>query len=144
GKEVKQFRGPKGSVQLFELSRDGKTMASMVRRESKVVRGVTDDQICIWDVDTAKELRKIDRGRSGRDFLIGFALSPNGKTVAVAGREPLIQLWDVGTGKRIVQADAHEDRVESVGLSADGKTAVSLDPYGSIRNWDAATGEQLR
>src|SRR5262249_6213808 len=57
--------------------------------------------------------------------LFGLTLSPDGKTVAVAGPENLVCLWDVATGKQIAFLQDHlrltppPDLKEVVGLLAD-------------------------
>src|SRR5262249_35853102 len=125
----------KGSVCKVALSRDGKTLVS---------GGYQDRKVRIWDIGTAKEVRSIGIDLAEVSCMRDLALSPNGKTVAVATVENLVRLLDVGTGKAISPGDGHELEGTSVGFTADGRTAVSLARDGTIRQWNAATGEELR
>jgi RNA polymerase sigma factor (sigma-70 family) len=135
GQELKQFKRHKGYICKVALSRDGKTLVS---------GGYQDRSICIWDVGTVQEVRRIGIDRAELYGIYDFAVSPNGKTVAVATLQNLVRIWDVGTGKEVLPGDGPELEVAAAGLSADGKTAVSLARDGTMRQWDAATGEELR
>src|SRR5262249_39269018 len=65
------------------------------------------------------------RLRQGGDILF-IAFSPDGKTLASAGRGGL-RLWDVATGKEIRRFEGHRAEVYCVAFSPDGKTLASGD-----------------
>jgi WD40 repeat protein len=64
-----------------------------------------------------------------------MAISPNGRTLATAGWDPTIRLWDVATAKER-RLEGHRGTVTSLAWSADGKTLVSGNNDGTALVWD--------
>src|SRR5579864_4898832 len=86
-------------------------------------------------VQGAKELkaRLTLMGHDGGVISVSF--HPDGKTLASAGVDKTIKLWDVGTGKNIATLKGHKNFVDCVTFSSDGNhfASVSRD---SLRWWD--------
>ena len=78
-----------GGVNSVDFSPDGKLLAS----------GGWDDTVRIWDVQTGKELRKIDAHKA----MVGrVVFSPNGKVLASRGAlDGTVRLWDPITGTQL-------------------------------------------
>jgi RNA polymerase sigma factor (sigma-70 family) len=78
------------------------------------------------------------------------AYSPNGKTIATAGDEAVIRLWDAATGKLLLRLDGHKpvdgyrDNMLAVAFSPDGKQLVSGGIDQTVRLWDVAAGKEVR
>jgi WD40 repeat protein len=70
------------------------------------------------------------------------AASPDGKTVALAGLDGRIHLYDLTTGKRQNVLEGHAEAVYSLAFSPDGGTLVSGSIDQTVRCWQTATGEQ--
>jgi WD40 repeat protein/serine/threonine protein kinase len=67
------------------------------------------------------------------------AFSPDGRTVAVAGQDEVIHLFDTDTlASRELRG--HDDQVFSVAFSPDGKRLASGTWSGAVRIWDLETG----
>lgn len=108
-----------------------------------------------WDMKTNKELwsaplpfhlRQSDKlvERSGVISIAAvpaFAVSPDGKRVAVSDRFCRIVLLDAATGKRADDdPNSHPAAVRWAGFSADGKAVTTATDH-DVREWVAGTGE---
>jgi len=71
-----------------------------------------------------------------------LAFAPDGKTLAVASGNTL-RFWDTATGKELPLTDGHRGPVSNLGVSADGKRALTRGADGLIRRWDLTDGRQL-
>jgi WD40 repeat protein len=110
------------------ISPDGKTLAAR--------HGTTAE---LWDLTTGK-LRAELKDHPGEVNFLTF--SPDGKTLA-AGCYKQVFLWDLDRGKDPLILRGHTNWVSLVHFDPDGKTVVSLSGRdGTLRRWDAATGEE--
>jgi WD40 repeat protein len=77
-----------------------------------------------------------------------LTFSPDGKTLASAGRGGTIKLWDVASASSILEIKSHtpipnkgvRGMVYGVAFSPDGKTLVSCGDDRKVHLWDARTG----
>jgi hypothetical protein len=65
-----------------------------------------------------------------------LAYSPDGRTLATAGKDRLIHLWETATGKKRATLAGHTGAVYAVSFAADGKTLASAGQEGVVRLWD--------
>jgi WD40 repeat protein len=72
-----------------------------------------------------------------------LSLGPDGKTLATAGEDRLIHLWDTSTGKKLQQLAGHQGIVKAVAWSPDGKTLASGSGDFTARVWDVQSGQQI-
>ncbi|GLY78880.1 protein kinase [Actinoallomurus iriomotensis] len=86
--------------------------------------------------DVGKPLARLDAGDTGDVTEIAF--SPDGRTLAGAGFDRTLRLWDITSGRTVFAIAGHRD-VLAVTYSADGQTLFSGD--NAVRRWDVHTGE---
>ena len=77
------------------------------------------------------------------DQVTAVAWRPDGKTLASAGRDATVRLWDTTSGKEIATLKGHTDKVTSVAWSPDGKNLASTGYDARVRIWEAASGKEL-
>jgi WD40 repeat protein len=84
-------------------------------------------------------------GHRGRIF--GVRFSPDGKTLATAGADRTVKLWDSTTGKLACTLEGHTVMVYALAFSPDGKRLASVsggwgenpNVQGEVIVWDLAT-----
>jgi len=83
----------------------------------------------------------VELARWGRGQIVDVAWLPNGKQLAV-GSSSGIYFFDINTIRQI-QFINTDKRVTSVNFSPNGEILASGSADGSLRLWDAATGQEL-
>jgi WD40 repeat protein len=69
--------------------------------------------------------------------------SPNGKTLAAAGSDGVIRLWDVPSGKVRFTFSGHVEGVTRLAFAPDGRTLASLGNDHALKFWHPDTGQPL-
>jgi WD40 repeat protein len=129
---------PKGSGKVPEPSAtacDGRTLAV----------GGPDGRVHVWDVAAGKE-RGTLRGPGQDDergpWVMGLALSPDGRTLAVSTTRKAITFWSTATLKESPVYPGHRDAVNAVTFVAGGLASGGED--GGVCDWDAAGKQRHR
>jgi WD40 repeat protein len=149
GKKLRQISGKSEMFLAATFSPDGKVVAGLN----------ADKTITLWD-STGKELRTFGRAPRGLHrvrlwdaagrMLPGnppLAFSPDGKLLVGPSVEGYaLRLWDVASGEEVLPAEGHLGPLRQIGVSRDGKTAVSAaeENEAPLQVWDLATGRRLR
>lgn len=68
--------------------------------------------------------------------VVCLAYSPDGATLATAGTDQLISLWDVATGRLRAKFTGHTGVVWSLAWSPDGQRLATAGWDGTVRVWD--------
>src|SRR5437899_2822545 len=127
GKErFQKYEGHLSGISDVAFSPDGKLIAS------------AGDQVRLWETRTGKPVRRL--AVSAR----AVAFTPDGRALATGGRDRIVHLWEVKTGKEQGQFKGHRHGIVAVAFSVDGKLLASGDGQATIRVWDVATNQQTQ
>jgi RNA polymerase sigma factor (sigma-70 family) len=120
-------------------SPDGSQLLAICREENRP------SSLCVWDVQTGKELRQIVPPENKHDRLAGYfsalAFTPSGKSFVTAGRVDQLVEWDLATGKELRRFGRGTMHANDIAFSPDGKTVALAGTGASVRLYDWASGE---
>jgi WD40 repeat protein len=142
GKEIRTFgeqadRGNAFSatrwVHSVALSPDGKTLAT-----GEYCKGWPVHTIHLWDVETGKEIRKMEGHKAG---VLTLAFAQDSKTLVSGSEDKTVRLWQVASGDEVREFTSHLGPVPFVAFGKDGSIFSAGDK--TARHWEAATGKEL-
>jgi len=108
--------------------------------------GTTNRKLRIYDVGRQKPIRELtvpqpNPEREQPVTVLDF--SPDGTQIAGSGHSKKIWIWDIESGKLLLEIEGHLSWVEELVYSPDGKTLASGGQDGAVHLWDVATGERI-
>ena len=138
GEVLAHLGGQTARVTAVAFSRDGKRLAVASGEPGK--SGLV--QLYAVDEKAAKfELKGQLTGAKDVQYALDFA--PDHKTLAAAGYDRIIRLWDADTLQVIRELKDHSDTVYGVAFSPDGKLLASASADRAVKVWDPTTGKRL-
>jgi RNA polymerase sigma factor (sigma-70 family) len=130
-----RFRHESG-IERFAVSPDGRAIAA-----------VTQWDFACWDATTGQPLRRLTSAQA----LQCLAFAPDGKSVAVGGRDFVVRLLDPASGKELRRFVEHGMKgaepirgVFGVAFTPDGQTLLSWASDGYVRLWEVQSGKERR
>jgi WD40 repeat protein len=76
-----------------------------------------------------------------RQTVQAVAFAPDGRTLASAGNDKFIYLWEQATGKELARLSGHTKAVLCLAFSPDGRLLVSGSADRTVKVWDVPTGK---
>lgn len=124
--EIKNYTFDTSKIRAAAISNGG--IVAVLPETTKVV------------VENPNEKKKIEINLESSAFDVD--VSPDGKTVATAGWDTFVKLFDTSTGKMIQTFKGNENAVSSVRFSNNGKFLISSGRDGSIRLFSIENPDQ--
>jgi WD40 repeat protein len=130
-RELTTIKGHGAAIHSVAWSPDGKYL----------VTGSADNSIKIWDVNTPHEpVAPLERVTQ----YLATAFSKSSDLLALGTTEDLkVKLWNLTTGKQLVNLNEPADNILCGDFSADGSLIATGGINGLVKLWDTHTGQQL-
>ncbi len=79
------------------------------------------------------------------DSIFALAVTPNGKTLASAGYDRVIKLWNVGgdNSKPLAELKDHSDAIYALSMHPNGQWLASGSADRAVKVWDLVSGKRL-
>ncbi len=139
GRELRHVAAEAGTRFLWAgFSPDGKLVATTQCQESGILKP---SPFTIWDLATGKKVKTL-----GDATYYGLCFAPNGRLLAAARYDQVVEIWDIAADKQIASWKVHEGRnhVPSLAFAKDGKTLMTASADKAVRFWEPATGKKVR
>jgi hypothetical protein len=131
--ELPPLTGHNGWVQALAFHPDGKRLFS----------GDSWGRLCCWPVTEANPKSLWDLPQAHDVWLRQLAVSPDGGTIATCAADGSVRLWAADGGAKKGEF-LHTSDVLALAYAPDGKSLVTGDLAGTVRQIDLATGKVTR
>jgi WD40 repeat protein/serine/threonine protein kinase len=135
-REPVTFHGHNDWVSGVALSPDG------TRAVSGSAISILVGDLKVWDTATGKTIRTLFPSHFGP--VSGVDYSGDGRTIASAGWDGSVCLWDTSTWEARHRLKGHSGYVSCVAISPDSRLVASGGGDQTVRLWDATTGREVR
>jgi WD40 repeat protein len=128
---IRRPGGLRGYCSSLDFAKDGTLLVS----------GSSDGSAIVWSTATWEKTQTFQNPDACR--VRDTALSPDGRTLAVASYAGNVHLWDVAAGKLLDTLTGHSGQVTAVAFAPDGRTLASGRYDQTVRLWNVETWREL-
>jgi WD40 repeat protein len=138
GQELLAIRLPDENGHYHSFAPDGRTLITTTfsvppTRENRQRRNA----LRLWELASGKERLTIELPPEGDGFnMPQEAMTADGRTLAVARTDGVLQAWDVASGKELLRRTGCQAAAYRLAFSPDGKRLASGHADGTILIWD--------
>ena len=115
-KVVRRLVEASGWVSSIEYSPDGSIVATGLGDTDLGDTDLGTGTAVLWDAVSGRRVRTL--GPSHPDAVLGLAFSPDGEMLALLGDSGRLEVWDVDTGNRLMNRQAHPGNGSDLGVPA--------------------------
>lgn len=126
-------------ISRLAFSADGEYLAALTQRYNRVHLWHAETCALLSEFSTNPEIRP----RGGR-ALKPLIFSKDSRLLACAAPKNFIWVWDVSTGESVACLRGHTAEVYALSFSPCGALLASGDESGTLREWEIATGKEVR
>lgn len=132
--EVRRFSDLGWGVKSLAFSANGGLLAA----------GKMDNALMVFDVNKSTRTAFYEK-LEGLGQVTALAFTPDGKKLLAGGYTGRIQVWDVGPGGVLTEANrfvGHAGEIHCIRVGSDGTTVLSGGGEKKARSWDLASGRE--
>ena len=139
------------SVELWDMEQLTRIRTIPVAAEAaspdlKLLAGIDNLKIVLWDAGSGKEIWRMGSELSMREFygnrsrMFALASNPIFPMIATGGPDGFVRLWDLRSGKGPRAIKAHTSRVNALAFNPAGTLLASGSNQGNVSIWEPLTG----
>lgn len=133
-KQIASLTNFTGPIFSLAFAPDGKMLASAGGYPHHISA-----EIKFWQVPGFQEVHMLHE-----DLPLAFSIAfmSDGQTLVTAGKNQMVRLLDLASGRTRTTYKGHEKFIWSIAVAPDGRTVASADWGGAVKVWDAATVQE--
>ncbi|WP_321508189.1 DUF4062 domain-containing protein [uncultured Methanoregula sp.] len=108
--------------------------------EKKVVFGMNDNTLKVWDLITDQELASLT---GHANHVNAVAVTPDGSQIISGSSDNTLKVWDLGTYHELASLKGHANHVNAVAVTPDGSQVISGSSDNTLKVWDLGTYHEL-
>ena len=101
-----------------------------------------DGTVGVWNLENGELIARFE-AQSGKKF-VDVEVSADGRLAAAAGWDNLAYVYDLEEMRELAVMSGHRGLVNTLGFSSDGERLFTGSFDGTVRMWDARTGDLFR